>query len=87
MRLIDVAAAWSERRAVRGRSYLVMEDAFLCFRTQLPLPVLQIHPDNGSEFFNSHMRGLWREVLGPIELSRSGPYHKNDNRFLEQKNS
>jgi hypothetical protein len=85
--MIDVATGWSERRAVLGRSYLVMKDAFLCFCDRLPFPVLEIHPDNGSEFFNNHMRRFWKDTLGPIELSRSRPYQKNDNRFVEQKNS
>ena len=85
--MIDVATGWSERRAVLGRSYLVMKDAFLCIRARLPFPVLEIHPDNGSEFFNHHMRTFWKDTLGPLELSRSRPYQKNDNRFVEQKNS
>ena len=87
VQLIDVATGWSERHAVLGRGYLVMKDAFLCFRARLPFPVLEIHPDNGSEFFNNHMRRFWKDALGPFELSRSRPYQKNDNRFVEQKNS
>jgi hypothetical protein len=85
--MIDVATGWSERRAVLGRSYLVMKDAFLCILARLPFPVLEIHPDNGSEFFNHHMRAFWKDALGLFELSRSRPYQKNDNRFIEQKNS
>jgi hypothetical protein len=46
LQMIDVDTGWSERRAVLGRSYLVMEDAFLCFLVRLPFPVQQIHPDN-----------------------------------------
>jgi hypothetical protein len=87
VQMIDVATGWSERRAVLGRSYLVMRDAFVCFLARLPFPVLEIHPDNGSEFFNHHMRAFWKDTLGPFELSRSHPYQKNDNRFVEQKNS
>jgi len=69
-----------------GRSYRVMRDAFLRIRGRLPFPVLEIHPDNGSEFFNHHMRTFWQETLGPFQISRSRPYKKNDNRFVEQKN-
>ena len=87
IQMIDVATGWSERRAVLGRSYLVVKDAFLCFLARLPFPVLEIHPDNGSEFFNHHMRTFWKDTLGPFELSRSRPCQKNDNRFVEQKNS
>jgi len=38
LQMIDVATGWSERRAVLGRSYLVMEDAFRYILTQLPFP-------------------------------------------------
>jgi hypothetical protein len=85
--MIDVATGWSERRAVLGRSYLVMEDAFLYLLTHLPFSVLQIHPDNGGEFLNHHMLHFWGEIVQGVTLSRSRPYHKNDNPRVEQKNS
>jgi hypothetical protein len=87
LQMIDVATGWSERAAVLGRSYLVMEDAFCCILARLPFPIREIHPDNGSEFFNHHMLRFWRERVQGVRLSRSRPYHKNDNRFVEQKNA
>jgi len=87
LQMIDVATGWSERRAVLGRSYLVMEDAFRVFLARLPFPIKEIHPDNGSEFFNHHMLRFWGDCVPGVTLSRSRPYHKNDNRFVEQKNS
>jgi hypothetical protein len=87
IQMVDVATAWSERVAVLGRSYLVMKDGFSRILARLPFPVLEIHPDNGSEFFNSHMLRFWQALKPQPELSRSRPYHKNDNRFVEQKNS
>ncbi len=87
IQMIDVATAWSERRAVLGRSYLVMEDAFSHILARLPFPVQELHPDNGSEFFNNHMLRFWHGLKPKPQLSRSRPYHKNDNRFVEQKNS
>jgi hypothetical protein len=86
LQMIDVLTGWSERRAVLGRSYLVMKDAFLYFLARLPLPVQEIHPDNGSEFLNHHMINFWGEIVQGVRLSRSRPYQKNDNRFVEQKN-
>jgi hypothetical protein len=85
--MIDVLTGWSERRAVLGRSYLVMEDAFRYILARLPFPVKEIHPDNGSEFFNHHMLRFWGEMIRGVRLSRSRPYQKNDNRFVEQKNA
>lgn len=86
LQLIDVATAWSERVAVLGRSYLVMRDAFQHILQRLPFQVLEIHPDNGGEFFNHHLLAFWGARLQGVRLSRSRPYHKNDNRFVEQKN-
>jgi hypothetical protein len=84
---IDVATGWSERVAVLGRSYRVMEDAFLRILRRLPFPVRELHPDNGSEFFNAHLLHFFGDQVKGAHLSRSRPYHKNDNRFVEQKNS
>jgi hypothetical protein len=87
LQMIDVATGWSERRAVLGRSYLVMEDAFRYILARLPFPVLEIHPDNGSEFFNHHMLRFWGDIVPGVTISRSRPFHKNDNPRVEQKNS
>ena len=87
IQMIDVATAWSERRAVLGRSYLVMKDGFSRILARLPFSVQEFHPDNGNEFFNHHMLRFWHGLKPKPQLSRSRPYHKNDNRFVEQKNS
>jgi len=87
LQMIDVATGWSERVAVLGRSYLVMEDAFRRILARLPFPMLEIHSDNGSEFFNHHLLRFWKEIVQGVQLSRSRPYQKNDNRFVEQKQS
>lgn len=87
LQVVDVATGWSERQAILGRSYLVMEDAFLSILERLPFIVQEVHPDNGSEFFNDHMRRFWKEKATGVHLSRSRPYHKNDNPFVEQRNA
>jgi hypothetical protein len=87
VQMIDVTTGWSERVATLGRSYLVMKDGFTRILARLPFAVHEIHPDNGSEFFNNHMLRFWRGLKPKPQLSRSRPYHKNDNRFVEQKNS
>ncbi len=87
LQMIDVATGWSERMAVLGRGYQVMQAAFRRGLARLPFAVLEIHPDNGSEFFNQHLLRFWPEVVKGVNLSRSRPYQKNDNRHVEQKNS
>jgi hypothetical protein len=49
--------------------------------------VRHIHPDNGSEFLNHHMLRFWQDLVQGVTLSRSRPYHKNDNPRVEQKNA
>lgn len=86
LQLVDVATGWSELRAVLGRSYRVMEAGFAAILARLPFPVVEIHPDNGSEFFNDHLLRFWQAQAPGLRWSRSRPYHKNDNRFVEQRN-
>lgn len=87
LQMVDVATGWSERRAMLGRSYLVTQDAFRYVLKQLPFPVRKAHPDNGPEFFSNHMRRFWADEYPELQLSRSRPYHKNDNPFIEQRNA
>lgn len=86
LQMVDVFSGWSERVAVLGRSYLVMADGFRRIESRLPLPIVEIHPDNGAEFLNDHLVRYWRTHYKGVTLSRSRPYQKNDNRFVEQKN-
>jgi transposase InsO family protein len=87
LQLIDVATGWSERVAILGRGQRRMEEGFRRVLARLPFPIKELHSDNGSEFLNDHLvRFFGREITG-LELSRSRPYQKNDNRFVEQKNA
>jgi len=86
LQMVDVTTGWSERRAILGRSQLVLQDAFRHIRLRLPFPVLEIHPDNGAEFLNLPLTIVWAELFPIAKFSRSRPYQKNDNRFVEQKN-
>ena len=64
-----------------------MEAAFRQVLDRIPFPIVELHPDNGTEFFNNHLLRFFGEALTGLTLSRSRPYHKNDNRFVEQKNA
>ena len=86
LQLIDVATGWSERVAILGRSYMVMQDAFERILARLPFPILELHPDNGGEFFNRFLLTYWKQAVPGLTLSRSRPFHKNDNRLVEEKN-
>lgn len=49
-----------------------------------PFPIVEWHPDSGSEFINWHCHG-WCEKQG-VKLTRSRPNRKNDNCFVEERN-
>ena len=86
IQLVDVATGWSERVAVMGRGQRAMEAGFEHLLSRLPFAIVELHPDNGSEFFNYHLVHYWKEKVVGVQLSRSRPYQKNDNRIVEQKN-
>ena len=83
---LDVATAWSERVAVYGRSAREMQEAFGKALSRCPFPIHEIHPDNGSEFLNHPLITFFGQKVIGVHLSRSRPFQKNDNRFVEQKN-
>jgi len=85
LQMLDVATGWSECVAVLGHSQLVMTDGFERISSRLPFDVQELHPDNGSEFLNRQLVSYWRDKVCS-EISRSRPYQKNDNRFVEENN-
>src|SRR5713226_10739145 len=87
LQMVDVATGWSERVALLGRGQAAMVAGFRHILERIPFPILELHPDNGSEFFNHHLVQFWKEKVTGVQLSRSRPYHKNDNRNVEQKNA
>ena len=80
----DVVTGWTETRAVRNKSQEQVFAALRGIRSSLPFPLLGIHSDNGSEFMNNHLIRYCHQQH--ITLTRSRPYRKNDNCFVEQKN-
>ena len=86
LQMVDIATGWSERVVIFGRGQQAMEAGFRLILSRLPFAVLELHPDNGSEFFNHHVVRFWGEEITGLRLSRSRPSQKNDNRMGEQKN-
>jgi hypothetical protein len=87
LQLIDSATGWSERVAVYGRGEEGMVDGFKRVERRVPFPIREIHPDNGSEFFNPHVVRYFGSAAMPVQLSRSRPFQKNGDRFVGQKNA
>ena len=81
---VDVATGWSEFIGVWGKGQQRVGTSIHQIRGRLPFPLLGLDSDNGSEFIN-HDLARWCQHEG-ITFTRSRPYKKNDNCFVEQKN-
>lgn len=87
LHLVDVLTGWSERFAILGHEFEAMWQAVLVFKTRCPIPVREIHTDNGTEFMNMAFVSHFGSEIVSARLTRGRPGFKNDNRFVEQKNS
>ena len=59
-----------ERYATLGRSYVRMQDAFTHILGRLPFAIRELHPDNGSEFFNAYLRAYWATEVKQAQSTR-----------------
>lgn len=82
--LTDIATGWTECGALLVRDGSLVVEALSQLRAAMPFPLLGIDTDNGSEFMNATVLA-YCEAAG-IELTRSRPYRKNDQAWVEQKN-
>jgi hypothetical protein len=82
--LTDIATTWTETRAVKNKAQCHVFEALQEIRHSLPFPLKGIDSDNGGEFINNELRRYCEQHQ--ISFTRSRPYRKNDNCFVEQKN-
>jgi len=87
LQLIDVLTGWSERFAVLGHESAEMWRAIQAFRERCPIHAREVHTDNGSEFINAALVTHFGQDAVHGHLTRGREGCKNDNRFVEQKNS
>ena len=83
--IVDIASSWWEGEAVMGKGQTRALKAIDSIRKRMPFDWIEMHPDNGTNLLNYAVY-RYSEEKG-IALSRSRSYHKNDNCFIEQKNS
>jgi len=81
---VDVATSWSEFIGVWGKGQQRVGVAIHNVQQRLPFKLLGLDSDNGSEFINQDL-ARWCHHGGST-FTRSRPYKKNDNCFVEQKN-
>jgi hypothetical protein len=82
--LTDIATGWTECVALVVREGTLIVEALERLREVMPFPLRAFDTDNGSEFVNETV--LRYCTSNGIELTRSRPYKKNDQAWVEQKN-
>lgn len=80
----DVYTGWTETICVENKSQEKVFEGLNKIIKQFPFRILGIDSDNGSEFINSHLKRYCED--NKITFTRTRPYRKNDNCYVEQKN-
>lgn len=80
----DIATGWTECFLLRHRSQLAVAAAMDSLRQRLPFPLLGIDCDNDSVFINALLKRYCEDHQ--ITFTRSRPWKKNDQAWVEQKN-
>ena len=83
--ICDIFSSWWEGEAVLGKGQRGALEALKRARARTPFPWAEFHPDNGTSLLNYAVYRYAEEEK--LKFSRSRPYRKNDNCFIEQKNS
>lgn len=81
----DIFSSWWEGEAVMGKGQQGAISALDRIRKRMPFVWKEFHPDNGTNLLNFAVYAYAEKEL--LKYSRSRPYHKNDNCFVEQNNS
>jgi len=82
--LTDIASGWTECVALLVRESCLIVDALEHLRVALPFALRGIDTDNGGEFMNDMLFAFCSQR--GIAFTRSRPYHKNDQAWVEEKN-
>lgn len=82
----DLACTWTEGRAVWNKGSTGVLEQTRDVEGKLPFAILGFDFDNGSEWLNWTLIRYLQVRAKPIRLTRSRPYHKDDNAHVEQKN-
>ena len=80
----DIYSGWTENRALLNKAQRWVKEATEDVKIHLPFTMKGIDTDNGNEFKNTQLLTWCQE--NHISFTRSRPYKKNDNCFVEQKN-
>jgi hypothetical protein len=83
---VDFCTQWVTARAVWNRGWYNTLEQLRDIEAQLPFALRGVDSDNGGELLNWHVLRYCQDRRQPVQMSRSRPYHKDDNALIEQKN-
>lgn len=87
--LTDIDSTWTENRALFTKKAMEVKNQFIDLEASIPFDLLAVNTDSGSEFLNKPVLTFMRPPeygRRQITFTRSRPYQKNDNCYVEQKN-
>lgn len=84
--LTDILTGWTECRATWNKGSAGVLEQIKEIEACVPFSLKGFDSDNGNEFLNHHLFRYFTERKKPVQVTRSRPYHKNDNAHVEQKN-
>jgi hypothetical protein len=82
----DIASTWTSGRAVWNKGAAGVLEQTRLVEQDLPFALLGMDFDNGNEWLNWHLIRYLQERSEPVRVTRSRPYHSDDNAHVEQKN-
>lgn len=81
---VDILSGWTEVRAIWNRGQYATCKGLAEITEAQPFALKGVDSDNGGEFLNYHLVE-WLKGKG-VHQTRSRPYRKNDQAYVEQKN-
>ena len=82
--LTDLYSTWTENRALLTKKGREVSKGLRDMEKALPFSLIAINTDSGSEFLNTPVFNFCKDKK--VIFTRSRPYKKNDNCYVEQKN-
>jgi len=84
LNVTDALIGWTETITVKNRARKHIIEGHEIILPAFPYKIIAINYDGGSEFINYDMVDYSK--MQDYEMTRSRPYHKNDNAHVEQRN-
>lgn len=82
--LTDINSTWTQNQAIFTKTAIEVKDALKSMQKEMPFTLLAVNTDSGSEFLNVPVFNHFQQQK--VVFTRSRPYKKNDNCYVEQKN-